>query len=123
MEDCIRIVQEHYDSDVQKEWDRLERHPFEFAITTRMMNRYIKPGDRILDIGGGPGRYSIYYAKKGCNVTLVDLSTENIKFALEKSKEANIHIKAISGDARQVSSFIEGKFDHRYSCSVRNKFT
>jgi 2-polyprenyl-3-methyl-5-hydroxy-6-metoxy-1,4-benzoquinol methylase len=112
MEDCIRIVQEHYDSDVQKEWDRLERHPFEFAITTRMMDRYIKPGDRILDIGGGPGRYSIYYAKKGCNVTLVDLSTENIKFALEKSKEADVHIKAISCDARQVSKFIEGKFDH-----------
>lgn len=56
MEDCVRIVQEHYDCDVQKEWDRLERHPFEFTITTRMMDRYIKPGDRILDIGGGPGR-------------------------------------------------------------------
>ena len=36
MEDCVRIIQKHYDSDVQKEWDRLERHPFEFTITTRM---------------------------------------------------------------------------------------
>lgn len=72
MEDCVRIIQEHYDSDVQYEWDRLERHPFEFAITTKMMDRYIKPGDRILDIGGGPGRYSLYYAQKGCDVTLVD---------------------------------------------------
>ena len=79
MEDCIRIVQEHYDSDVQYEWDRLKRHPFEFAITTKMMDRYIKPGDRILDIGGGPGRYSIYYAQKGCNITLVDLSEEKVK--------------------------------------------
>lgn len=112
MEDCIRIVQEYYDSDVQYEWDRLERHPFEFAITTKMMDRYIKPGDRILDIGGGPGRYSIYYAQKGCNVTLIDLSEENIKLAPEKSKEVNVSIKAISGDARQVSKFVEGKFDH-----------
>ena len=112
MEDCIRIVQEHYDSDVQYEWDRLKRHPFEFAITTKMMDRYIKPGDRILDIGGGPGRYSIYYAQKGCNVTLVDLSEENVKFALEKSKEVNVNIKAISGDAREVSKFIKGEFDH-----------
>ncbi len=112
MEDCIRIVQEHYDSDVQYEWDRLERHPFEFALTTKMMNKYIKPGDRILDIGGGPGRYSIYYAQKGCDVTLVDLSEENVKFALEKSKEVNVNIKAIPGDAREVSKFISGEFDH-----------
>ena len=27
MEDCVRIVQEHYNSDVQKEWERLERLP------------------------------------------------------------------------------------------------
>ncbi|WP_312813948.1 class I SAM-dependent methyltransferase [Sedimentibacter sp.] len=112
MEDCIRIVQEHYDSDVQMEWDRLERHPFEFTITTKKMDRYIKPGDRILDIGGGPGRYSIYYAQKGCDVTLVDLSEENVKFALEKSKELNVNIKAVSGDAREVSKFIKGEFDH-----------
>lgn len=112
MEDCVKIIKEHYDSDVQKEWDRLERHPFEFIITKRMMDRYIKPGDKILDIGGGPGRYSIYYAKKGCDVTLVDLSQENVKFALEKAKEMNVYINAISGDAREVNKLTKGEFDH-----------
>ncbi len=112
MEDCVRVVQEHYDSDVQKEWERLERHPFEFKITTSMMDRYIKPGDRILDIGGGPGRYSIYYAEKGCDVTLVDLSSENVRFALEKAREMNVSIEAIYGDAREVSKLVNGKFDH-----------
>jgi 2-polyprenyl-3-methyl-5-hydroxy-6-metoxy-1,4-benzoquinol methylase len=112
MEDYVRIIQEHYDSDVQKEWDRLEKHPFEFIITTRLMDRYIKPGDRILDIGGGPGRYSIYYANKGCDVTLFDLSSENVKFALEKSKEMNLNIKVITGDAREVDKLIKKEFDH-----------
>lgn len=112
MEDCVRIVKEHYDSDVQKEWDRLERHPFEFIITKRLMDKYIKPGDKILDIGGGPGRYSIYNAEKGCDVTLVDLSSENVKFALEKSKEMNVSIKAITGDAREINKFIKEEFDH-----------
>lgn len=112
MEDYVRIVREHYDSDVQKEWDRLERHPFEFIIAKKIMDRYIKPGDRILDIGGGPGRYSIYYANKGCDVTLVDLSSGNVKFALEKSKEMNVNIKAVSGDAREINKFIKGEFDH-----------
>lgn len=112
MDDYVGVIREYYDSDVQKEWDRLEKHPFEFRITTDMMDRYIKPGDRILDIGGGPGRYSIYYAKKGCDVTLIDLSPENVKFALNKSKEMNVHMKAISGDAREVDKLVEGKFDH-----------
>ncbi len=112
MEANVRIVQEHYDSDVQYEWDRLERHPFEFEITTRRMNKYIKPGDKILDIGGGPGRYSIYYAIKGCDVTLVDLSPENVKFALKKSKEMNVNIKAVQGDARKINKLINGEFDH-----------
>lgn len=112
MEDYVRIVQEHYNSDVQKEWNRLEKHPFEFIITTRLMDRYIKPGDKILDIGGGPGRYSIYYANKGCDVTLLDLSSENVKFALEKSKEMNLNIKVITGDAREVNKLIKKEFDH-----------
>ncbi|WP_411678411.1 class I SAM-dependent methyltransferase [Caproicibacter sp.] len=112
MEENIRIVQKHYDQDVKEEWDRLEKHPFEFIVTTRMMNRYIKPGDKILDIGGGPGRYSIYYTQKGCDVTLVDLSSENVKFALEKSKELHTGIKAVSADARDVDKILDGKYDH-----------
>ena len=108
----VKIVQEHYDRDVQMEWERLEKHPFEFIITTHMMDKYIKPGDRILDIGGGPGRYSLYYANKGCDVTLIDLSSENVNFALDKSKEMNINIKAIPGDARDVNKLVKDKFDH-----------
>ena len=112
MDDYVKVVQKHYDTDVQMEWDRLEQHPFEFRITTKMMDQYIKPGDRILDIGGGPGRYSIHYAKQGCDVTLVDLSSGNVNFALDKSKEMKVNITALSGDAREVDQLVEGTFDH-----------
>jgi len=112
MEEDVKIVQEYYDSDVQLEWNRLEKHPFEFILTTRMMDKYIKPGDYILDIGGGPGRYSLHYAEKGCNVTLVDLSSSNVKFALEKATEQKVSIKAVVGDAREVERIVEGEYDH-----------
>lgn len=55
------IIKNYYNQNSRLEWERLERHPFEFAITTRMMDRYIQAGDSILDIGGGPGRYSLHY--------------------------------------------------------------
>ena len=85
--ESVKLVQNYYDADVEKEWERLEKHPFEFALTCRFLDRYLHPGDRVLDIGGGPGRYSLYLAKRGCQVTLLDLSAENVEFARRKARE------------------------------------
>lgn len=112
MKDDIKIVEQHYNNDVELEWKRLEEHPFEFAITTRFMDRYIKAGDKVLDIGGGPGRYSLYYAKKGCDVTLYDLSSGNVGYTLEKAKKDNLSIKGYVGDATVVNEQIHDTFDH-----------
>ena len=50
-----KAIREHYNTNPRKEWDRLQkRFPQEKYITTHMMDRYIRPGDTILDIGGGP---------------------------------------------------------------------
>ena len=59
-----------------------------------MMDRYIRPGDQILDIGGGPGHYAIHYAKQGHSVTLLDLSDENIRFAKKKARQYGVKITA-----------------------------
>ena len=55
----VEIVKKNYDDDPEAEWRRLEGYHFEFEITKHMMDRYLKKG-KVLDIGGGPGRYSIY---------------------------------------------------------------
>ena len=105
-------IREHYNSDPKKEWDRLQkRYPHEKYITTRMMDRYIKPGDKILDIGGGPGHYSIHYAGKGHEVTLFDLSDENVRFAKKKARQYKVKITAMQGNALDLSRFPEASFD------------
>lgn len=53
MDESIKAVKDFYDAKVQGEWNRIANRP-EFLLTCRMLNRYIKPGDVILDIGGGP---------------------------------------------------------------------
>ena len=111
MEENIKIVREHYDVSVEHEWNRIADRP-EFLITCRMLNRYIKPNDKILDIGGGPGRYTFEFAKRGCEVTLFDLSPGNIKFAGEKSAELNLPVKTVCGDARTADKLVNGTFDH-----------
>ena len=97
-------VKKYYDENAGKEWERLETHPFEFIFTTYMMDKYIRGGDRILDIGGGPGRYSIYYAKKNCDVTLVDLSPGNIALAKEKAAESHVDFKMAAGNCLDLDA-------------------
>ena len=105
-------IREHYDADPQKEWDRLKiKHPYEKYITIRMMERYIRPGDTILDIGGGPGHYSVYWAKQGHEVTLLDLSGENVRFAKKKARQYGVKFTALQGDALDLSRFADNSFD------------
>ena len=110
-EENIKIVQEHYNSNVEAEWNRIAGRP-EFLLTCRMLDRYIKPGDKILDIGGGPGRYSLYLTEKGCDVTLFDLSVENTKFATKQAAEQGFSIQTVAGDAREADRLVDGQFDN-----------
>ena len=91
--DAIRT---YYNADPRKEWDRLmKKYPHEKYITVHVMDRYIQPGCSILDIGGGPGHYSIHYARQGHPVTLLDLSDENVRFAKRKAGQYGVRITAL----------------------------
>jgi 2-polyprenyl-3-methyl-5-hydroxy-6-metoxy-1,4-benzoquinol methylase len=108
----IEAVKSYYDENVMLEWQRLENYYPEFEITKRYLNRYIKQGEKVLDVGGGPGRYSLYLLNKDCDVTLIDLSQSNIDFAKEKSEEHHLDLKAVQGDARDIKNIVHDKFDH-----------
>lgn len=109
--DEVKIVKKNYDDNPEREWDRLEGFHFEFEITKHFLHKYLK-GKTVLDIGGGPGRYSIYLAKLGYEVTLIDLSNGNVELAKEKAKESNVEIKAYQCDARDLSKLDLGSFDN-----------
>ncbi len=111
MEEIIKEIKNFYNASVLSEWNRIDNRP-EFLITCRFIDRYIKSGHKILDIGGGPGRYSLYLANKGCDVVLFDLSDENVKFALKCAEEQNVNLKGVVGDARTVDEGFKEKFDH-----------
>jgi len=64
---------------------------------------------KIIDIGCGTGRHAIELAKRGYNVTGVDLSENQIKRAREKAKEAGVTIDFQAQDARNLA--FDGEFD------------
>lgn len=108
--DVTAAIRDYYDGEVEAEWGRIDNRP-EFLITRRYIERYVKPGDKVLDIGGGPGRYALWLAERGCDVTLVDLSSENVRFAREKAAALGLPLVALVGDARAASEAVGGAFD------------
>jgi 2-polyprenyl-3-methyl-5-hydroxy-6-metoxy-1,4-benzoquinol methylase len=57
---------------------------------------------RILDIGCGTGRHAIELAKRGYNVTGIDLSESQLNRAIEKAKKENLSINFLRADARYM---------------------
>jgi S-adenosylmethionine-dependent methyltransferase len=102
-----------YDEFAIQEWGRLERQRTEFAVTMKALMEFL-PGipSFILDIGGGPGRYTVELARRGYDVTLMDISKESLHVAKEKAEEMGVSIKAyIHGNALSSSDYISGKVD------------
>lgn len=89
----MNTIEEYYNSQYD-EWNRLERHRIEFEITKRVLDEYISTGSEVLDVGGGPGRYSIHLAQKGHKVTLFDLSDMLVKQAIENAQKAGVALQA-----------------------------
>jgi ubiquinone/menaquinone biosynthesis C-methylase UbiE len=74
--------------------------------------KYLKKGDKILDIGCGSGRDSIFLAKQGFEVWGIDISKEAIKKAKEKFRAKNLHF--LVGDIKDLK-FKDEFFDAVYS--------
>jgi len=57
---------------------------------------------KIIDIGCGTGRHSIELAKRGYQVTGIDLSSSLLEWAQEKAKDQSLHIDFQKHDARKL---------------------
>ncbi len=102
-------VEEYYNCQYD-EWGRLERHRIEYEITKKVLNEYIEDNSEVLDIGGGPGRYSIFLAQNGHKVTLVDLSEKLVEQAEENAAKAGVVIqKFIRGNVLDLETILPNK--------------
>lgn len=91
-----------YDAYGEREWARLERSAYfrlEAITHTDFIRRYVKAGDKVLDAGSGPGRFSILMTEIGAAVTVLDISPEQLSLARQKLTEA--------GMLNNVAQFLE----------------
>ncbi|MGL5351887.1 MAG: class I SAM-dependent methyltransferase [Clostridium sp.] len=108
-------VKEYYDGNAEREWERLNNHYsiIEFKSTLYLIDKYFSKSGKVIDIGSGPGRYSIELLKRGYEVDLLDLSQNELNIAkseIEKLGLAanNYHCKS----ALDLESFENESFDN-----------
>ena len=64
---------------------------------------------KIIDIGCGTGRHSVEFAKRGYQITGIDLSESQLNSAKEKAKKQGLKIDFQTQDARNLP--FDGEFD------------
>lgn len=82
----------------------------EFLTTIRYIEKYLKPGDKILDIGAGAGEYSLYFAKQGYEVSAIELAENNIR-AFQRKLTSDLNIDLVQGNALDLSRYADKSFD------------
>ncbi|MBE5800899.1 MAG: class I SAM-dependent methyltransferase [Clostridiales bacterium] len=82
----------------------------EFLTTMRYIERYLKPGMRILEIGAATGRYSHTLARKGYQVDALELLEHNIRI-FEQNTQPGENITITQGNAIDLSAFPSETYD------------
>ena len=108
--ETLKALNEFY-SNYDEEGRLLSRHgSVEYLTTMRYIEKYLKPGMRILEIGAATGRYSHALARMGYRVDAVELVEHNIRL-FKKNTQPGEHVTVRQGNAKELFFFEEDTFD------------
>lgn len=82
----------------------------EYITTMKYVEKYLKPGMRILEIGAATGRYSHAFARKGYQVDAVELVEHNIKIFKQNTTKGE-PLTITQGNAMDLSEFKSDTYD------------
>jgi len=97
-----------YDEGARLVCDRA--HNIEYLTTMRYIQKFLKPGAKILEIGAGTGQYSIALAKMGYEVTAVDLTPKYVEIMKQKTRRLK-NFQCMVADALDLSLLKNDSFD------------
>jgi len=113
----VDAVRSYFDTLGTAEWDRLDSDPAGRAsleVHQRFVARFVTPGMRVLEVGAGPGRFTIFLAGLGARVVVTDLSPVqlelNARYVGEAGHESGVESRELL-DVCDVSRFADGEFD------------
>lgn len=71
----------------------------------------LTPGMSLLDVGCGPGRHSLEFARRGYRVTGIDIASTFIDIAREAARAESLDVDFVRHDARDLPGRWGGVFD------------
>ena len=107
----------NYDEDSRLE----QKHgTVEFLTTMRYIQRYLKPGNRVLEVGAGTGRYSHTLARQGYAVDAVELIEHNIE-VFQRNTLSHEIISIIQGNALDLSALPDSQYDITHTLTLEKQ--
>ncbi len=107
---AYEFLNEYYSSYDEDGRLRSKHGMIEFITTVNYVEKYLKPGMKILEVGAGTGRYSHYFAGKGYSVDAVELIPANIeKFKANTAPDEDVRI--YEGNAVKLDFLPDGEYD------------
>jgi ubiquinone/menaquinone biosynthesis C-methylase UbiE len=109
-------IRKFYDTNGRQAWLRYEKQSGDngFDLYKKLLEQYIRPGDRVLEIGPGPGCYTQVLADIGARVVIVDISSVQLELNHQNARKLgfeNSVIDWVQHDMCDMSTFIDGTFD------------
>ena len=75
-------IRAYYDEMGDAEWRRLEETPrgrVSLEVHRRFLTRFIPPNSRVLEVGAGPGRFTLQLAALGVSVAVTNISSVQLE--------------------------------------------
>ncbi|MEK6648662.1 MAG: class I SAM-dependent methyltransferase [Actinomycetota bacterium] len=113
-QDDRHMMRAYYDEYGNAEWERHEKDipgRVSLEVHKRFLERFINSGDRVLEIGAGPGRFTLELINLGAQVAVTDFS--DVQLELNKTR----FTRSTSVESWQIldvcdtSMYADGEFD------------
>lgn len=100
-----------HDAGIARSYDATLADSLLFQTDLPFAEKHCQTSGRLLDLGCGTGRASLYFAERGHQVVAVDLSTEMLKVLRRKADERNLSIDCLRVNLTNLRAFRDQSFD------------
>ena len=104
--ETLQALTQYYSSYDEEHRLCSRRGTVEFLTTLRYVEKYLRPGMHILEIGAATGTYSHYFAQRGYPVDAVELVEHNIEI-FKKNTKPEEQVTITQGNAKDLQFLAE----------------
>lgn len=104
------LIKDKYEGYTEEDRFLSKHQKVEYLTTMKYIEKYLVKGMKVIELGAATGAYSIELAKKGYDVTAVELVKRNLD-VLKRNGKGIKNLHAMQGDALDLTKFADNSFD------------